>query len=199
MTGRQSQTEAQPLKALTGITWGQQKETLVATYKALIDSIFSYANHQHHQAPDHPECSTQDRQCPMMASVDHLHMEAEIMTVREHLAMLCAQFLVSCLQPNHPSFPIVTADSGPRNKKQTLQRRYLAQVESFREEDGSIADAATARKTIHRIAVENSIRARGTNRILGTPPPTHQPGGGGLRQEDPAHPISIEVRFLPLT
>ena len=58
--------------------------------------------------------------CPMMASVDHLHMEAEIMTVREHLAMLCAQFLVSCLQPNHPSFPVVTADSGPRNKKQTL-------------------------------------------------------------------------------
>ena len=31
------------LKALTGTTWGQQKETLVATYKALIDSIFSYA------------------------------------------------------------------------------------------------------------------------------------------------------------
>ena len=107
----------------------------------------------------------------MMASVDHLHMEAEIMTVREHLDMLCAQFLASCLQPNHPSFPVVTADSGPRNMKQTLQRRYSAQVESFREEDGSIADAATARKTIHRTAVEASIRARGTNRILGTPPP----------------------------
>ena len=168
------------LKALTGTTWGQQKETLVATYKALIDSIFSYA------APiwfpnASPSSITKLQTiqnaalriatgCPMMASADHLHMEAEIMTVREHLDMLCAQFLASCLQPNHPSFPVVTADSGPRNKKQTLQRRYLAQVESFREEDGSITDAATARKTIHRIAVENSIRARGTNRVLGTPP-----------------------------
>ena len=107
----------------------------------------------------------------MMASVEHLHMEAGIMKVRENLDMLCAQFLASCLQPNHSSFPVFTADSDPRNKKQTLQRRYLAQVESFREEDGSIADAATARKTIQRIAVKNSIRARCTNRVLGTPPP----------------------------
>ena len=31
------------LKALTGTTWGKQKETLIPTYKALIDSLFSYA------------------------------------------------------------------------------------------------------------------------------------------------------------
>ena len=85
--------------------------------------------------------------------------------------MLCAQHLASCLQPEYPSYPIVTADSGPRTKKYTLQQRYSAEVESFRNEDGAIGDPALAVRTIHRRAVENSIRARGNNRVLGTPAP----------------------------
>ena len=169
------------LKALTGTTWGQQKETLVATYKALIDSIFCYA------APIwYPNTSPTSRAklqrvqnaalrlatgSPMMASVDHLHMEAEVLTVEEHLDMLCAQYLASCLQPNHPSFPIVTEDSGPRNMKNTLQRRYNAQVASFMGEDGSIEDTDTARETIHQQAVQESVRARGSNRVLEAPAP----------------------------
>ena len=107
----------------------------------------------------------------MMASVDHLHMEAEIMKVEEHLNMLCAQFLATCLQPDHASFPIVTADSGPRPIKQTLQSRYHTQVDGFREEDGTIADAAEALRTIHYRAVQDSINASGTNRVLGTSAP----------------------------
>ena len=172
------------LKALTGTTWGQQKETLVATYKALIDSIFSYAAPIWFPNTSPSNIAKLQRiqnaalrvatGSPMMASVDHLHMEAEIMMVGEHLDMLCAQFLATCLQSNHPSYPIVMEDSGPRNVKNTLQRRYNAQVVNFTGEDGSIADAATARGAIHRLAVEESIRARGTNRVLGTPaPPIH--------------------------
>ena len=169
------------LKALTGTTWGQQKETLVATYKALIDSLFSYA-----AAVWFPNVSATNIRklqtiqnaalriatgSPMMASVDHLHMEAEIMKVKEHLNMLCAQFLATCLQPHHASFPIVTADSGPRPIKQTLQSRYHTQVDGFREEDGTIADAAEALRTIHYRAVQDSINASGTNRVLGTSAP----------------------------
>ena len=98
-------------------------------------------------------------------------MEAEIMKVEEHLDMLCAQFLATCLQPHHASFPTVTADSGPRRMKQTLQRRYHAQVRSFMGDNGTVADVATALKTIHCNAVRESINARGTNRVLGTPAP----------------------------
>ena len=32
------------LKALAGTTWGQQKETLINTYKATIRSLFTYAS-----------------------------------------------------------------------------------------------------------------------------------------------------------
>ena len=119
------------LKALTGTTWGQQKETLIGTYKALIDSLFSYAAPVWY--PNASKTSINKLQiiqdsalrvatgCLMMSSVDHLHTEAKIMTVGEHLDMLCSQALATYLQPGHPSFAVVTADSGPRTKKQTLQ------------------------------------------------------------------------------
>ena len=37
--------------------------------------------------------------------------------------------------------------------------------------DGTIADAATAQATIHCQTVQESINARGVNRVLGVPPP----------------------------
>ena len=168
------------LKALTGTNWGQQKETIVATYKALIDSLFSYASPI--WFPNASVSAVEKLQtiqnsalriatgCLMMSSIDHLHMEAEIMKVGEHLKMLCAQFLATCLQPQHPSFPIVTADSGPRNMKETLQTFSIAEVANYIE-DGAIADAAAASKDIHTTSVRRSMEARGINRVLGIPAP----------------------------
>ena len=113
------------LKALTGTTWGQQKETIIATYKALIDSIFSYAAPVWFPVAGCSNTSVRKLQvvqnaairiatgCHKMTSIDHLHAEAEIMTVKEHLDMLCTQFLATCLQENHPSYLVLTEDSGP--------------------------------------------------------------------------------------
>jgi len=84
--------------------------------------------------------------------------------------MICAQFLTTCLQPQHPSFPIVTDNSGPRNKKQTLQSRFYADVADHLQ-DGVTMDVGTARKEIHTRAVEVSMRDRGDNSVLGTPAP----------------------------
>ena len=50
--------------------------------------------------------------------------------------------------------------------KQNLKRRYAAQVEGFRGKDGTIEDVDTAIKTIHRLGVERSIRAKGSKRVL---------------------------------
>ena len=85
---------------------GQQKETIIATYKALIDSLFSYAAPV--WFPNTSATNVSKLQViqnaalriatgsHMMASVDHLHMEAELMKVGEHLDMLCAQSLATC-------------------------------------------------------------------------------------------------------
>ena len=99
------------LKALTGTTWGQQKETIVATYKSLIESLFSYAAPIWY--PNASRTSIQKLQtiqnsalrvatgCLMMSSIDHLHMEAELMTVREHLDMLSSQYLATSQSTPH--------------------------------------------------------------------------------------------------
>ena len=171
------------LKALTGTDWGQHKETLVATYKAIIDSSFSYAAPI--WVPNASPASIKKLQtvqnsalrvatgCHMSSAVDHLHSEAKILKVQEHLDMICAQHLATCLQPGHPSYPIATAPAGPRPMKQTLQSRYLPKLEELTGDaaltgEGTIADPAAARREIHTRAVQSSIAARQANRVLGT-------------------------------
>ena len=124
-------------------------------------------------------------------------MEAEILTVREHLEMLCSQFLATCLQPSHPSFPVVTADPGPRNMKKTLLRCYGAHVESHMGVDGTIADAEAARAEIHSAAVASSIEARGVNRVLGTPPPKIDPEEEQLRRKTRRTLSQLRSGFCP--
>ena len=88
--------------------------------------------------------------------------------------MICAQFLASCLRPLHPSYPIVTADSGPRNKKETLQSRCLPDVAGHMG-GGVIQDVKAACSAIHSTAVRRSIEAREINQVLGGPAPAINP------------------------
>ena len=163
------------LKLLTGTDWGQQKETILATFKSLIGSLFTYAAPI--WFPNTSESSIAKLQsvqnsalriatgCVRMTPVDHLHTEAKILKVDEHLKMLCSQFLATCLQPNHASFPIVTADSGPRRKKQSLQMGFSDQVNDLLV-DGCITDIKIARKIIHTRAVRAAIDSRRPNGVL---------------------------------
>ena len=184
------------LRLLTGSSWGQHKETLLATYKSLIGSLTTYA------APVwFPNTSATSRKklqviqnsalriatgCVKMSGIDDLHAEAKMLKVEDHLRMLCSQFLATCLQPGHPSLPIVTADSGPREQKQTLQkcfdetREYRGQQPiptSFRAPltdqlvNGRILDIKSARRAIHTRAVEEAIDARKPNRVLNAAAP----------------------------
>ena len=126
------------LKALAGVSWGQSKEVLLLTYQMLIKPILSYAAPV--WFPNAPTTAVSTLQSIQnsalriatdslkMASTDHLHQEASVLPVRAHLSMLCSQFLLSALRPNHPSNPTVTADSGPRNIRHTLQSRFRPSI-----------------------------------------------------------------------
>ena len=106
----------------------------------------------------------------MMTPIDHLHTEAKVFKVDEHLKMLCSQHLATCLQPNHISFPIVTADSGPRRMKQSLQMHSSDQVNDLLV-GGVIEDIKEARKTIHTRAVGAAMNSRRPNGVLSGPAP----------------------------
>ena len=100
-----------------------------------------------------------------MTPIDHLHTEARVLKVDEHLKLLCSQHLATCLQPNHVSLPIVTADSGPRRMKQSLKTGFRDQVNDLLV-DGNIHDIRTTRKVLHTRAVQAAIRSRRLNGVL---------------------------------
>ena len=122
------------LKALAGTNWGQQKETLLLTYKALGRSIANYAA---------PVWSTNASDTSLgkiqrtqnealriitgshkMSRIDHLHSETKMLLVEDHLNLLSAQYLIPCLDTDNVCHHITTLDHPPKEMKETLFTRH---------------------------------------------------------------------------
>ena len=117
------------LKALAGTNWGQQRETLLLTYKALGRSSATCAA---------PVWSTNASDTSLekiqrtqnealriitgshkMSSTDHLYSETKMLLVNDHLNLLSAQYLVHCLDTENVCHHITTMDHPPREMKET--------------------------------------------------------------------------------
>ena len=128
-----------PLKALTDTSWGQQKETLLMTYKAVGRSIINYAapvwstniNDTNYRKIKNTqnEALRIATGCHKMFSIDHLHIEADMLKVREHLELLSAQYLARCLKPGNVCRPITIKATHDRQIKETLHTRHRNTVE----------------------------------------------------------------------
>ena len=108
-----------------------------------------------------------------MSPISHLHTETKILPVKDHLSLLCSQSFAKSLQPTHPSFNTVTSPSGPRDKKQTLQSKFLSTVAPYLN-NGSLPpeNYRTTIKALHTDAVAAAIAASEPNPLLQTRPPT---------------------------
>ena len=173
------------IKALAGTDWGQQKETIVLTFKSLIRSLFTYAAPV--WFPNTPRTTCDPLQviqntalriatgCHKRASQGHLHTETQVLPVQDHLGLLCSQYLASALRPTHPSFSTVRRPSGPRiTTKTTLQARFgpsIAHHLSNGVTPPSSYDSIIS--SLHTEAVQLAIRNFPPHRLLGptTPPP----------------------------
>ena len=164
------------LKALAGTTWGQQKETILMTYKAIGRSVANYGA---------PVWSTNASVTSIgkiqiaqnealriatgshkMSSIDHLHNETEMLTVKQHSDLLSAQYLVQCLDPDHVCHNITTMDAPPRQMKHTLHTRHYPTVQPLL--------ATTKKETlqaVHTEAVTRAINSQQPNRVLHNRPP----------------------------
>ena len=54
--------------------------------------------------------------CHKMPSVDHLHVEAKMLKVREHSELLSAQYLARCLEPGNVWNQEMSATPSPQGK-----------------------------------------------------------------------------------
>jgi hypothetical protein len=119
------------MKALSGTNWGHQMETQLVTFKSLIRSLITYACpvwFPNLSKANITELQTIQNKAlrfatgtQQMAHLDHLHSETKVLPVKNHLSMLCSQFLASALRPHHPSHQTINSHTGPRAKKHTLK------------------------------------------------------------------------------
>ena len=170
------------LRLLAGSTWGQHKDTILITYISLIRSLITYA------APIwFPNCSATSiaklqriqnsalriaTGCVKMTAISDLHAETHVLPVRDHLSLLCSQFLARTLIPSHPSHPITTSPSGPRSIRQTLQSHSLPSVAPFLSDGVMLpSDYKPTLAALHTSAVQSAIASRPPNRVLQAPAP----------------------------
>ena len=171
------------LRALAGSSWGSSKESLITLFKAYVAPSINYgAPIWFPNASPSAIARLQRAQnkalrvitgCHSSASSDHLHQETLILPVSEHLSLLCAQFLSSCLRPNHPSFRVANLDSGPRAKKHTLRSKFLPVVAPYLNADGHLdpPDYGYTIKQLHTQFVANTISSLEPNPVIGFRPP----------------------------
>jgi hypothetical protein len=118
------------LRALAGTDWGQQKETLLVTFKAIGRSITNYGAPI--WSPVASDTSVKKLQvaqnnalrvatgCHRMSSIHHLHQETDVLPVQQHCSMLAAQYLAGCRMPEHPCHDLVNHPAPKRPLKGTL-------------------------------------------------------------------------------
>ena len=171
------------IKSLAGTSWGQDKESLLITYKTLIRTKLDYAAPvwvpNAKPSPLKRLQSVQNAGLRLvtgshkMASESHLHNESKLLRVQEHLNMLSAQYLASALRVNHPAHEPVSCPAQRREKKKTLQSRFHADVAPH------LVDGILPRRTypatksaIHTDFVTKSIASHGSHPLTNAPAPT---------------------------
>ena len=103
-----------------------------------------------------------------MSSIDHLHTEAEMLEVKEHLELLSAQYLAICLEPGNVCHPITTSATPERQMKETLYTRHRNTVEPKMVENYMKATL----QALHTAAVVKAVPYHERNVVLdGRPPP----------------------------
>lgn len=169
------------LRALTSTNWGQQKETLLITYKAIGRSILNYgapvwaaglaaSGFSRLQAVQNSALRVATG-CVRMSSVDHLHQECSILPVKTHSDMIASQYLANCQQPGHPCHDVVGRPEGRRRMKPTLNVRYALNVNSAANGVPLPVEPKKIVAEIHRQFVSTSIARSGENIVLGGRPP----------------------------
>ena len=160
------------------------------TYKAVGRSIINYAapvwstnlrdtNYRNIQYTQN-EALRIATGCHKMSSVDHLHVEAKMLKVREHSELLSAQYLASCLEPGNVFHSVTTRETPKRRMKETLFTRHRNTVEPIMLAN----NRKTTLQAIHSDAVNKAVKYQKNNIVLdGLPHPINDSEKGLTRKE----------------
>ena len=168
------------LKALSGSTWGKEKEVIINTYKATGQSHLNYCCPL--WTPSISKTSWDELQvaqnhalriatgCHKMTNIDHLHDETKIMKVKDHCEMISKQFLLATQKPGHPNHTDLYRPPPPRQMKQTLTSKFASAVKPIAR-NLTEENYKKKLKVIHTNSVKDSLLALSNNKVLNTRPP----------------------------
>ena len=171
----------QMIKALTATGWGKQRDTLMATYKAVmrpaLDDAFSIwsplassTSINKLQVMQNEALRTATG-CTQDTNIQHLHDETLILPIHEHIQLHASQYKQKTQHLSHPLHKHTTYNT-PRLKKSTIfiNGRYTTNIPK---------DPHTITKTdiktnichVHTYIVSKHLATRDNNKILRTPLP----------------------------
>lgn len=171
------------LKALTGSSWGKEKEIITDTYKALGQSVLNYGCQiwsPNLKDSNWKQLQTQQNValriatgCVQMTPIHHLHSETKILPVKEHCNMLSKQFLLTKHLPEHPNHRNLPPDTPlDRIMKKTLETNFGHEIRQMIPANGLNSDNLKSKiNEIHTSTVRNTLRDRPFNGVLHARPP----------------------------
>ena len=144
-------------KVLAETTWGQQKETLTITYKAISRSITDYGALI--WAPNNKKTGFDKRQisqdtalriatgCHKMTATSHLYQETNELPITDQAELLAAQYLTKCMNDDHPCHNITRRPTLPRAMKETLLCKYGNSVQQQQQQQSTNKQVTKALST----------------------------------------------------
>ena len=183
-------------KTLTGTTWGKQKETLVATYKAVIKPTLDYAS----SIWSLMACPASINRLQVMQNaalivctrcthntnilVQHLHHETSIHPIQKHLQLHASQVRQKAQYLSHSQYRYTTHNNSQRLMKPTTFNncRYTTNI-PIDPCTVTTADIKANMRDIHTTIVSQHLAARDNNKILRT----HLPQVSSTEENLPRH------------
>ena len=127
-----------------------------------------------------------------MFSVDHLHVEANMLKVREHSELLSAQYLARCLEPGNACHSITTRETPKKRMKETLFTRHRSTVEPMMLANNRKATL----QEIHSDAVNKAVKDQKKEFSVRWSSTPNQRLRKRPNQEGTCHPCAVKIRIL---
>ena len=169
------------LKSLAGSSWGQDKNTMITTYKTICRSTLEYAvpiwgpaiSQTNWEALQRVQTSalriaTGNLQ---MAGNEHLHRETKVLPLQDHARLLTKQFVAACHLPGHPGAKHLGRPPEPRLMKSSLLRHENQVTNLFDGAEVTKSAYKSALKELHTQAVSDSLNNLPPNKVINDNPP----------------------------
>jgi hypothetical protein len=178
------------LRALTHTTYGQAKEDIIALYRQFIRPVLTYSSSA--WAPDTARTHVEKLQrvqnsalriatgCTRSTPLAHLHSEAKVLPIAEHMDMRGTQLFAATRSESHPLREALERRHTPRRIHKTPADHYGAQYDELPPAPRN----TTLRTHIHSTHTARALENLAPNSILGAPPPLIAGEESNLSRQD---------------